>query len=152
MIYVDLVHSAAAKQISRQPYILGLAREALQTTSVKGTSPVVVRDMGRAIGYDFIVPTNDASKVFYAKVTRDDVYTRFVREPKPSPTSFLTLTLTRRPAGDYELLGVWVGKVGPPRPGSENETPESREFWAHHACLLDKESLQTQTITKDCPY
>jgi hypothetical protein len=151
-VYVDLVHSAAAKQIARQPYILGLTREALQQTMLKGTAATVVHNMGRTIGYDFVVATDDTSKVFYAKIIRDDVYTRFVRDPKPASTQFLTLTLKRVATSDYELLSVAVGKAGPPRPGSPDETAESKAFWAHHAYVLDKESLQAPTITKDCPY
>jgi hypothetical protein len=109
--------------------------------------------MGRPVGYNFVVPTNDASKVFYAKVLRDDVYMRFVKEGKPLSTQFLTLSLQRHETdGDYELLGVWAGKVGPPRPGSADETDESRAFWATHAYVFDKQPLQSHTITKVCPY
>jgi hypothetical protein len=151
-VSVDLIQSEAAKRISRQPYLLGLVREVIAQTALKGDELTLAKDMGRAIGYDFIVPTTDTSKVFYAKITRDDVYSRFVRERKPSSTQFLTLSLRRRAPNDYELLGVWAGELGPPRPGSANETVDSRPFWAHHAYLLDTESLQSQTITKECPY
>jgi hypothetical protein len=153
MVYVDLIHSETAKHISRQPYLLGLAREAVQQATLKGGELTLVSDMGRAIGYNFIVPTNDVSKVFYAKVIRDEVYTRFVKEGKPFSTQHLTLSLKRQEAdGSYELLGLWVGKIGPPRPGATDETAESKPFWANHAYVLDKQSLQSQTITKICPY
>ncbi len=151
-IYVDLIQSETARHIARWPYLLGLAREVLQQTALKGNDVTIARDMGRSVGYEFIVPTTDVSKVFYAKVVREDVYTRFVRERKPTSTQILTMSLKRREPGVYELIGVWAGRVGPPRPGSINETAESRPFWANHAYLLDKESLQSQTITKDCPY
>jgi hypothetical protein len=152
-VYVDLVHSEAAKSISMQPYLLGLAREAIGRTTLKGDGSTLVRDMGRSIGYNFVVPTNDASKVFYAKALRDDVYMRFVKEGKPLSTQFLTLSLKRHETDDdYDLLGVWAGKVGPPRPGSADETVESKIFWANHAYVFDKQSLQSHTITKTCPY
>lgn len=152
-VYIDLVHSEAAKSISLQPYLLGLARELIRRSTLKGAASLLVRDMGRAVGYNFVVPTNDASKIFYAKTLRDDVFTRFVKEGKPLSTHFLTLSLQRHEADDdYELIGVWAGKVGPPRPGAADETDESKTFWASHAYVFDKQPLQSHTITKVCPY
>lgn len=151
-VYVDLIHSETAKHISWQPHLLGLVDEVLRRTTLKGADVTLEHDMGRAIGYSFVVPTTSASKVFYAKLLRDKVYTRFVKEGKPFSTQFLTLALKRQETGGYELRGVWVGKTGPPRPGSVNETAESRVYWAEHAYVLDKQSLQSDSITKTCPY
>jgi hypothetical protein len=153
LVYVNLIRSEAAKHISRQPYLLGLADKALQKTTLKNEDVTVEVDMGKAIGYNFIVPTTDASRVFYAKISREDITTRFVRGGEPLSTKYLTLSLKRRANdGGYDLLGIWVGKTGPPRPGSPNETAESRPFWAQHAYILDKQPLQSHTITKVCPY
>lgn len=65
---------------------------------------------------------------------------------------FLTLTFVRAEKGTYELLGINIGKAIPPRPGSANETPASRPYWAEHAYVFDKQSVQTQSLTKECPY
>ena len=151
-VYVNLIQSDIAKQISWQPHLLGLVREVLAKTSLKGPEAIVERDMGRPIGYSFVVPTTDANKVFYAKLLREDVYTRFVRDVQPASTQFLTLVLNRNDDDSYALRSITVGKAVPPRPGSPNETDESRPYWAGHAYVFDKQSVQTQTLTKECPY
>lgn len=151
-VHVNLIQSDIAKQISWQPHLLAFVREALGLATLRGGSVVIERDMGRPIGYSFVVPTTDTSKVFYAKLLRDDVYTRFVRDVAPVSTQFLTLLLDRTEKGSYELHGINIGKAVPPRPGSANEAPESRPYWAEHAYVFDKQSVQTQSLTKECPY
>lgn len=151
-VYVNLIQSDIAKQISWQPHLLGLVREVLEKTSLKGPGVVVERDMGRPIGYSFVVATTDANKVFYAKLLRESVYTRFVRDVQPASTQFLTLALSRNPDGSYALNSITVGKAVPPRPGSPDETELSRPYWAEHAYVFDKQSVQTQSLTKECPY
>ena len=39
-----------------------------------------------------------------------------------------------------------------PRPGSADETPESKPYWLNHALIFDNQPLQLQTLTKECPY
>ncbi|HKX24383.1 MAG TPA: hypothetical protein VJM46_04040 [Candidatus Saccharimonadales bacterium] len=151
-VNVNLIQTDIAKQISWQPHLLIFVREALARASLRGERVVIERDMGRAIGYSFVVPTTDASKVFYVKLLRDDVYTRFVRDVAPVSTQFLTLTLGRSADGSYELSSIAVGKAVPPRPGSPDETDQSRPFWAEHAYVFDKQSVQAQSLTKECPY
>lgn len=152
-VYADLIQSQTAKQVSRQPHLLTLVEEALRNMTLKGADIIVDHDMKRPVGYSFVVPTTDADKVFYAKLLRDPVYTRFVKDGKPLTTTYLTLTLLHHPNDNaYELLSVEIGRARPPRPGSPKETAESKPFWANHAYVLDKQSLQSTTITKVCPY
>ena len=150
-VYVDLIQSAAAKHISRKPHLLALVSEAVAHVSLKEDNATIEHDMKRPIGYSFVVATTDEDKVFYAKLLRDTVYTRFVKNAKPMSTSCLTLHLKRAPHG-YDLLDVLIGPATPPRPGSPDETAQSRPYWATHAVILDTQSLQSSTAVKDCPY
>jgi hypothetical protein len=152
-VVIDLIHSDAAKHISQQPHILGLAQEALQKITLQGKDIRIEHDMGRPIGYNFVVDTKDTDTVFYAQLLRDNVYSRFVKNGKPLATQCLSLILAKQDGEDaYELLDVWVGGLNPPRPGSANETTQSIPYWKTHAIVLDKQQLQTRTITKECPY
>lgn len=152
-VFVDLIHSEAAKHIAQQPHLLNLAAEALQKTSVHGPRLNVEHDMGRDIGYSFIIPTTEGNTVFYAQLQRDEVYTRFIKNGKPLTTQHLSLLLRRNTEDKtYELHDVWVGRLSPPRPGSADETDESKTFWSTHALILDKQPLQLRTVTKVCPY
>jgi hypothetical protein len=151
-VYVDLIKSQAAKQIAGQPQLLTLAKEMLGEISVSGTKLSIERDMGRQIGYSFIVPTTEKDTVIYARLLRDDLYTRFVKKGNPPSTNYLTMTLLQDGDNGYELSDVWIGRLNPPRPGSDNETAESKLYWSNHAFVLDSQPLQTRTVTKTCPY
>jgi hypothetical protein len=152
-VHVDLIGSSGARQIAQQPQLLTLMAEALKQTSLHGPRAVVERDMGRAIGYDFVVSTSESDTVFYCQTAQDDTYTRFIKNGKPAMTQFLTITLRRSTKSlAYDLLDVRVGRINPPRPGATDETPESRPYWANHAIVFGGQTLQPRTITKKCPY
>lgn len=152
LVHVDLIASPAAVHISRQPHLLGLVSEALAQMAARDIEVTLEFDMGRIIGYDFIVPTTDRDNVLYAQRPRDTTYTRFVKNGDPAPTQFLTIKLRREDSGEYSLHDTWIGHASPPRPGSDNETAESKPYWATHACIFEGQSLQPRTITKVCPY
>jgi len=152
-VQVDLIHSEAAKRIAHQPHLLGLAGEVLQKVALRGPKVVIEHDTGRTIGYSFVVPTADTDTIFYAQLLHDKTYTRFVKNGKPFSTQYLTLILHRNENDSaYELADIWIGRLSPPRPGSLDETAESKPYWAEHAYILGDQSLQVQTVTKICPY
>jgi hypothetical protein len=152
-VYVDLIHSEAAKHIAKQPHLLGFVEEMLRKTSCRGPKVVIEHDMGRVIGYNFVVSTSETDNIFYALNLHDDIYARFVKNGKPTTTQYLTAVLHRSEDGkSYELQDAWIGRLSPPRPGSVNESPDSRPYWANHAFVFDSQSLQLRTVTKVCPY
>lgn len=151
-VYVDLIRSQAATHIAAQPHLLGLAKEMLDKTVAKTAEIHIEHDMGRPIGYSKVVKTTDKDTIFYGRSPGDELYTRFTKNGAPSATKYLTATLLRDSDGDYELKDIWIGRLRPPRPGSANETSESKPYWSTHAFVLDSRPLQLQTITKVCPY
>jgi hypothetical protein len=151
-VYVDLIHSKAATHIAQHPHILNLIKEVLPRTTGDGERVSVEHDMGRPIGYSFIVQTGDQDHVLYAKILHDEMYTRFVKNGKPLPSHYLTIILRYDDNKEYELLDTWIGHTHPPQPGSYNETSDSRPYWESHAHVLDVQVLQRGTATKDCPY
>jgi hypothetical protein len=152
-VYVDLIHSDAAKHIAEQPHLLGLVAEGLRHITLHGEDINVEWDMGRAIGYDFVISTAETDSVFYAQLSRDSTYTRFIKNGAPLSTQRITLILHRsEDKNAYELQDAWIGRLSPPRPGSTNETTESRPYWEKHAFVLGSQSLQPRTVTKTCPY
>ncbi len=151
-VYVDLVKSLAAKRIARQPYLLTLAAEVLRHTILNKPVVHLEYDIGRTIGYDFVVETTNADAIFYAQLVRDNVYTRFTRNGKPVPTRYVSLVLQRTPDDTYIALDLRVGHFSPPRPGSVDETARSKTYWENHALVFDKQAIQSSTLTKMCPY
>ena len=152
-VFVNLTRSNAAKQIGQQPNLLSLAREALRVSHARGSSPVIEYDMGRTIGYSFVTETKADDLVFYAKVLNDDVYTRFIRKGTPLSSQHLTLSLRGDgKRGSYTLHDIWIGRKYPERPGSPEESEDSRSFWKDHAFILQYEQLKHGSTTKICPY
>ena len=151
-VYVDLTRSQAAAHIAQQPHLPGLIKEALAKLNATEPSMSIEHDMGRNIGYSFVVETTDKDAVLYARLLRDDIYTRFVKNGKPAQTSFLTIVLKLDDDNEYELVDTWIGRINPPRPGSEHETAQSKPYWTNHAFVFDKQPIQTSTITNKCPY
>jgi hypothetical protein len=151
-VYVDLISSQASAQIARQPYVLNLLKELVQRTTITGPELRFDQDMGRSIGNESVVETTEADTIVYAQKLKDPTYTRFVKNAKPEPTQYMTIVLRRDDENSYELMDTWIGRLSPPRPGSEYETPESKTYWSNHAYVLDGEPVQSKSITKDCPY
>lgn len=151
-IHVQLIGSRAGESVSRQPQLLSLAKEMFAKITLHGAEISLEYDMDRPIGYSFTVETTDKDAVFYGRFLKDDVYTRFVKNGKPHPTRYLTVKLSKENNSDYELSDIWIGRLMPPRPGSEDETADSKPFWSNHALILESQSLQPQTVTKTCPY
>ncbi len=152
-VYVDLITSDAAKHIAQQPSLLTLATEVLQHAKLTDKTVSIEQDMGRTIGYDYVVETTDTNVVFYAQLTREDIYTRFVKNGDPLPTRHLTIVLDYNQTDkQYNLNDIWIGRLRPPRPGSVQATTEGNLFWEKHAFVFENQPLQSRTLTKTCPY
>lgn len=151
-VYAYLTASRVGKRLSRQPYLLTLAKEMLAAVTLNGAEVCIEYDLQRQIGYDFIIGTTDKDAVFYACLVKDDVYTRFVKSGNPAPTSFITVMLQQDDDKHYELSDIWIGRLTPPRPGSADETAHSKPYWSNHALILGDQPLQSQTMTKISPY
>jgi hypothetical protein len=151
-VYTQLIGSKAGEHIARQPQLLSLAKEVLETATLHGQKTNIEYDLKRPIGYSLTVETTDKDTIFYGRLVKDDIYTRFVKNGKPLPTSYLTVTLTKGSDSNYELSDIWIGQLTPPRPGSINEIAESKSYWSNHALIMNGQPLQLQTLTKTCPY
>jgi hypothetical protein len=152
MLYVDLISSPAAASISQRPYLLGLLKEMARGAKIVGIRPAIVVDMGRTIGNCHIVKTTSSDSIIYARRLHTEVYSRFVKTSKVTPTQYLSARFKKDPAGNYELIDAWPGMPYPPLPGSEDETAESKPFWEEHAFVFNGDTIQVRTLTKVCPY
>lgn len=150
-VYVDTVRSHAATHLDDIDNLENLVVEFLEATEISGDDVALERDMGRVIGTMDLVETDDTDEIIYAKRMNRATYTRFVKDRKPSPTRYLTVILRKRGDG-YELWSAWTGRLVPSFPGDERETPESREFWSHHALIWGNQAVDQSTITTTQPW
>ena len=152
-VYVDLFKSPAARQIAREPHLLTLAAELLGHTNLHNALIRLEQDMGRDVGYDFVVKTSEIDTIFYVQLTNDTVYTRFIKNGKPLVTRSVSIVLRwDQDNRSYTIDDIWIGQQRPPRPGSPDETSESKVYWKDHAFIFENQSLQSRTLTKSCPY
>jgi hypothetical protein len=151
-VYVDLIHSQAAKHISAQPQLLMFIKEALLQHSPSKEQVTFQYDMGRSIGYDFTVEISEKDVVFYAQLIKSSVFTPFVKNGAPLNTNHLSVILHKTSDAEYELLNAWVGSMSPPLPGSPEQTDESKDYWSTHAIVYTNQPLQTRSLTKTNPY
>lgn len=151
-VYVYLIQTVAGTQISRQPHLATLIKEVVEPLNLDASQVNIEQDMGRVIGYGELLQTTEKDIIFYAKEAKSNTYTRFIKSKKAKSTSFLSVSLLKDRAGNYELKNVWIGKTFPPFPGAEDETEQSKTYWSDHAVIYNGQSIITSTQTKDCPY
>ena len=151
-IYINLISSSAGQYLSRRPYVLNLIKEVLATMSLKGSHIVLEHDMGRVIGKSDIVETSENDTIYYAQPNKIKVYSRFAKNRYSQPSNLLTIILDQDDDGNYIVSNTWIGPSSPPFPGDEKEETNSKIYWENHALVHDAQSIQTKTITKNCPY
>ena len=151
-MHVNLISSPAGRYISRQPHILSLIKATILVTTLSENSRCIECDIGHIIGNTNVVMTSDKDSVFYARPVKTAVFSRYVKNRTLSPSSMLTIILKHRPNDTYEITDTWVGPYFPPFPGDDNETPASKSYWETHALIADSQPVQSQSITKQCPY
>ncbi len=152
VVYVDLIKSQAARHIAAHPHLLGLAGEAIAHIKTKNQRVKFEYNVGHIVGYENVVETPPEERVLYARLLNDDLFSRFTRKGEPMHTKYVSVTLEREEDGSYDLVDTWMGRLKPPRPGSQNETSASRTYWSNHAFLLDTQSMEKNTRTEICPY
>jgi len=152
-VYVNLIGSDVAENISRNPRLLVLAAEIIEDTSLEQPEVSLECDMGRPVGYDFAIKTSSNDAVFYAQLQKDTVYTRFIKNGKPQPTNFISMVMHRSKIdASYLVTDIQIGHLMPPKPGSTKETAASKKYWLEHALIYRDQPHQTRSLTKTCPY
>ncbi len=152
LVYADLTQQPLSGILGREPRLLGLIDTVLSNFNLTSDAPCIEQDMGKQIGYSSLLEITEKDVVFYAKQTRSDTYTKFVKNRQRTPTNFITICLSKDETGDYELLDVNMGKKVPAVPGTEDETANSRAYWENHAVVYDGQSIIANSLVKTSPY
>lgn len=109
-------------------------------------------DLGRIIGVDHYVKTNDEDTIFFMERGNRGYKTRFVLNKKAPETTLVTVGIAKGDASDGPLEGKYIlftlfeGKLAPKEPGDPRLTAEEREEsereWATHALVPTEEELE----------
>lgn len=152
-VYLDLINSLAGEYVSRQPHVLTVIKEALPKIEFRTQKSFwVEHDMGRVVGNTDIVETTDKDNIYYAQGRKRQEFSRFAKNRLPESSAILTILVAQDDTGDYEVVDTWVGPNRPMFPGHIDESSASKEFWGNHALVNNAHPIQSNTITKNCPY
>ena len=151
-VYADLTLMPLALNISRNPHLLRLTEEVIETLNLTDDTVVIEQNMTRPVGYSERIKTAEDDTIFYARLTKNAPFTRFVKNRQTVATKYITMRLARDADGNYELRNVWLGRTYPALPGDPEETEASKDYWSTHAVVFNGQALIASTLTKDCPY
>lgn len=152
-VWYDAVGSHATTHIADTPGLEALAKEATQNAELTDGYVQMHTDMGRIVGYSDLVAIDPGDEIVYAKRLNRDEYSVFNRTKSPQSSSLVTTAYEKQADGTYELVSTWIGPSDSPSfPGTERETPDSKEFWAEHALAWGTQDIQQGTETAVCPW
>jgi hypothetical protein len=99
-------------------------------------------DLGRTVGYNHCVLTNESDEIRYARRPKRKHYSRFVlnREPVPCSSLVVVLQKSRYRRARYELVSSYIGDLVR-LPGVQ-----STEFWMQHALVLGDTPIDERSV------
>ncbi|HVW71829.1 MAG TPA: hypothetical protein VHB93_01605 [Candidatus Paceibacterota bacterium] len=151
-VYLDWQTSHALSHLSDTPELLGLIKEAVPRLEPEGDFVKTKTDFGRIVGEMDLVETDASSDIVYAKRIGRDRYTRFAKNAKPVPTSWVSIAL-QKAADGYEIYTAYVGVGARSFPvGDGNDDPGAIEFWEHHALAWGRQQIVPGTETTVRPW
>ncbi|MDO8600753.1 MAG: hypothetical protein Q7R73_04040 [bacterium] len=151
-VYFDSLGSHAATHFMDTPELFFLVVEALADSEPEEKLIRFEKDMGRIIGSTDLFEIQSGDDIVYAKRISRNKYTPFVKNRSPQPTPYITLELQKSGDKEYNLYTAYIGRLTPSIPGGEDETPESRSYWAKHALIWGTQAIVPGTETKECPW
>jgi hypothetical protein len=152
-VWYDSVDSHAATHIADTPNLDKLAAEVVEQTDISGPFMLFHVDLGRVVGKSDLVENDPDDELVWAKRKNREEYTVFNKSKSAQPSSVISVALEAREGGTYELVSTWIGPSDSPSfPGTERETPDSKDFWAKHALVWGNQEVQPGSETSICPW
>ncbi len=150
-VYVDMEASHASTHFAHHPKLIDAVIKAITAIDAVENIIRLEMDMGEEIGTTDLVETSDQDEIVYAKRPLRTSYSRFVKNKKSRPTSWITIDI--RKSGDvYNLYTAFVGRLTPSFPGGNYLPEQSRDFWANHALVWGSQEIVAGTETTQCPW
>ncbi len=151
-VYVDMISSHAITHFSHHPKLLDAVKKSIPTLEVSGQISRTEIDTGEVVGTTDLVETGEGDEIFYAIRTLRDTYSRFVKNKKPTPTTWVTVDLRKVSDAEYYLYTAFVGRLTPSFPGGNYLPEQSKKFWSTHALVWGTQEIKPGTETEKCPW
>lgn len=120
---------------------------------------VLIVEFSYNIGFSEMVEVSEEEEVFYAKRIGRNIYTKFVegKQHKEINKCVICLKQSQVSHNEYFLITMFPGEcmVKEPEDITIKDIPTLKttlKFWQNHALNFQKETVDTSTIVKECPY
>jgi hypothetical protein len=151
-VSVDMVSSHATTHFAHHPKLLEAVKKIIPTLEVVEEIMRVEIDTGEVVGATDLVETGEEDEIFYAIRPLRSTYSRFVKNKKPSPTTWVTLDLRKVNDREYCLYTAFAGRLTPSFPGGNYLPEQSKKFWSTHALVWGTQEIKPGTETEKCPW
>ncbi len=151
-VYVDMERSHAVTHFAHQPMLRAAVEKMIPALEVNAKMVRIERNTGDEVGTTDLVETTEQDEIVYALRPLRHQYSRFVKNKKPRPTSWVTIDLRKSGEDEYDLYTAFVGRLTPSFPGGDYLPEQSRDFWSKHALVWDPTVIVSGTETTECPW
>lgn len=150
-VYLDTEHSHALMHFSHNPKLADAVRKVISVLDIKEDSMRIETCMNEEVGTTDLVETSEDDEIVYALRPLRSTYSRFVKNRKATPSSWVTVDI-RREDDVYTLYTAFVGRLTPSFPGGDYLPEQSKEFWARHALVWGAQEIVLGSETSKCPW
>ena len=151
-VFWDPQTSHASTHFQDAPSLKEAVKEAISNLVVEGTGIQIDVDMGRMVGVSSLVETNEGDEIVYALRPLRTLYSRFVKNREPEPTSWVSINIQRDKEGQYNLYTAYIGRLTPSFPGGDYLPEQSKEFWSKHALAWGAQEVIPESVNSECPW
>lgn len=151
-VYVDRETSHASTHFAHHPKLISAVKEIISTLALDSDTVRIERDVGEEVGDSDCVETNEGDEIVYALRSHRTTFSRFVKNRKPIPTSWVTLDIRKSDQDTYFLYTAYVGRMVPSFPGDNFSSEQSITFWSTHALVWGPQEIIPGSETSECPW
>ncbi len=153
-VFLDVQSSHAHTHLAHNSKLLEAVKKAIPTITGEEEIIRVQIDTGEIVGTTDLIETVPEDEVVYAKRVARSVYSRFVKNKQPAPTSFIVIDIRpdRNSPADYFLYTAYIGPLTPSFPGGNYLPEQSIEFWSNHALVWGTQDIVPGSETTNCPW
>lgn len=153
----DPISSHAATHLEDTPQLADLVTELIGTLELTGQTIKRHFDMGRNVGTTDVISVDKTDVIVYGvrKNREDDGLVPFTKSRPAEPCQYVTIQLSPKNDGTYELLSAWIGTFDDgdqPFPQSPSATDKSIEFWSRLAFVYGSQEIIPGTETSIRPW
>lgn len=151
-VYVDMNSSHATTHFAHHPKLVDSVKRVIPNIEATENVMRFEIDTKEIVGTTDLVETTEKDEILYAKRPLRKQYSRFVKNKKSVPTSWITIDIRKAGTGEYYLYTSFVGRLTPSFPGGDYLPNQSVDFWSKHALVWGSQEIVPGSETTEYPW